>query len=104
MLLETLVYITEFPTPILGGFDSQFLELPEGGVGHGDAAPSEVFLGGRRNGNLAPHFIAVMNTTRDPEDLVRNGNERVSARPIQRRPLLLAAGSKEEAGGAPRRT
>ena len=28
-------------------------------------------------GNLAPHFIAVMNTDSDPEGLVRHGNERV---------------------------
>ncbi len=28
-LLETLVYLTEFPTPIMGKFDPQFLELPE---------------------------------------------------------------------------
>jgi glycyl-tRNA synthetase beta chain len=28
-------------------------------------------------GNLAPHFIAVMNTDADPEGLVRHGNERV---------------------------
>ncbi len=29
------------------------------------------------NGNLAPHFIAVMNTSADPEGLVQRGNERV---------------------------
>ena len=29
------------------------------------------------DGNLAPHFIAVMNTDADPEGLVRQGNERV---------------------------
>src|SRR5581483_10149671 len=28
-LLHTLVYITEFPTAILGSFDSQYLELPQ---------------------------------------------------------------------------
>ena len=28
-LLETLVYLTEYPTPITGSFDAQFLELPE---------------------------------------------------------------------------
>ena len=28
-LLETLVYLTECPTPITGSFDPQFLELPE---------------------------------------------------------------------------
>ena len=29
------------------------------------------------SGNLAPHFIAVMNTNADPDGLVRHGNERV---------------------------
>ena len=28
-LLETLVYLTEYPTPITGSFDPQFLDLPE---------------------------------------------------------------------------
>ena len=28
-------------------------------------------------GKLAPHFVAVMNTSGDPEGLVRHGNERV---------------------------
>jgi glycyl-tRNA synthetase beta chain len=76
-LLETLVYITEFPTPILGGFDSQYLKLP-----------SEVLVTVMRHhqkyisvedeaGTLAPHFIAVMNTDGDPDGLVRHGNERV---------------------------
>src|SRR5438132_6016856 len=30
-----------------------------------------------KQGNLATHFIAVMNTSDDPEGLVRRGNERV---------------------------
>ncbi|HYK17001.1 MAG TPA: glycine--tRNA ligase subunit beta [Bryobacteraceae bacterium] len=76
-LLHTLTYITEFPTPILGSFDPQYLELP-----------SEVLITVMRHhqkyfsvegsaGNLAPHFIAVMNTNADPDGLVRHGNERV---------------------------
>ena len=28
-LLHTLVYITEFPTPILGSFDPEYLKLPQ---------------------------------------------------------------------------
>jgi glycyl-tRNA synthetase beta chain len=77
-LLHTLVYITEFPTPILGSFDPSYLSLPQ-----------EVLVEVMRrhqkylsveehpNGKLAPHFIAVMNTDADPEGLVRHGNERV---------------------------
>jgi glycyl-tRNA synthetase beta chain len=76
-LLHTLVYITEFPTPILGSFDRTYLDLPQ-----------EVLITVMRHhqkylsvvdsdGKLAPHFIAVMNTNADPEGLVRHGNERV---------------------------
>ena len=31
-------------------------------------------------GKLAPHFVAVMNTSGDPEGLVKHGNERVLQR------------------------
>ena len=76
-LLHTLVYITEFPTPILGSFDPSYLSLPQ-----------EVLITVMRHhqkylsvedadGKLAPHFIAVMNTNADPDGLVRQGNERV---------------------------
>jgi glycyl-tRNA synthetase beta chain len=76
-LLHTLVYITEFPTPILGSFDRSYLTLP-----------AEVLVTVMRHhqkylsvedaeGNLEPHFIAVMNTNGDPDGLVRSGNERV---------------------------
>jgi glycyl-tRNA synthetase beta chain len=76
-LLHTLTYITEFPTPILGSFDPDLLKLPQ-----------EVLITVMRHhqkylslvnsdGNLAPHFIAVMNTNADPDGLVRQGNEKV---------------------------
>jgi glycyl-tRNA synthetase beta chain len=76
-LLQTLTYITEFPTPILGSFDPSYLDLPQ-----------EVLITVMRHhqkylsvedadGKLASHFIAVMNTDADPDGLVRQGNERV---------------------------
>jgi glycyl-tRNA synthetase beta chain len=77
-LIDTLTYITELPTPILGSFDRSYLSLPQ-----------EVLVEVMRhhqkylsveehpNGKLAPHFIAVMNTDADPDGLVRQGNERV---------------------------
>ncbi len=70
-LLETLVYLTECPTPILGEFDEQFLALPE-----------EVRITVMRHHQKyfsaeGRHFVAVMNTNADPEGLVRRGNERV---------------------------
>jgi glycyl-tRNA synthetase beta chain len=76
-LLHTLVYITEFPTAILGGFDSQYLELPPEVLTTVMRHHQKYFSVVDANGKLAPHFIAVMNTNADPDGLVRHGNERV---------------------------
>ncbi len=76
-LLQTLVYITEFPTAILGGFDSQYLELPQEVLVTVMRHHQKYFSVEDANGNLAPNFIAVMNTNADPDGLVRQGNERV---------------------------
>jgi glycyl-tRNA synthetase beta chain len=76
-LLHTLVYITEFPTAILGGFDSQYLELPQEVLITVMRHHQKYFSVQDSKGNLAPHFIAVMNTNADPEGLVRRGHERV---------------------------
>ncbi len=79
-LLHTLVYITEFPTPILGGFDEQYLALPSEVLVTVMRHHQKYFSVETADGKLAPHFIAVMNTSGDPEGLVRKGNERVLAR------------------------
>ena len=76
-LLHTLVYITEFPTPILGSFDRQYLELPQEVLVTVMRHHQKYFSVQDASGNLAPHFIAVMNTNADPDGLVRHGNERV---------------------------
>jgi glycyl-tRNA synthetase beta chain len=76
-LLDTLVYLTEFPTPILGRFDEQYLTLPEEVLVTVMRHHQKYFSVEDASGKLAPHFIAVMNTNADPEGLVRAGNERV---------------------------
>ena len=76
-LLDTLAYITEYPTPILGRFEDQFLELPEEVLVTVMRHHQKYFSVETAEGKLAPHFIAVMNTSGDPEGLVRSGNERV---------------------------
>ncbi len=76
-LLETLVYLTELPTPILGSFDPDYLSLPEEVLSTVMRAHQKYFSVKGEGGQLAPHFIAVMNTGADPEGLVRHGNERV---------------------------
>jgi len=77
-LLHTLVYITEFPTPILGSFEEQYLRLPREVLTTVMRHHQKYFsVESSATGDLAPHFIAVMNTSADPEGLVRHGNERV---------------------------
>jgi glycyl-tRNA synthetase beta chain len=76
-LIETLVYITEYPTAIRGGFDPKFLELPEEVLITVMRHHQKYFSVMDKDGKLAPEFVAVMNIDADPEGLVRHGNERV---------------------------
>jgi glycyl-tRNA synthetase beta chain len=76
-LLDTLVYLTEQPVPILGSFDARYLELPEEVLVTVMRHHQRYFSVAGPDGKLAPHFVAVMNTSADPDGLVRKGNERV---------------------------
>ncbi len=76
-LLNTLVYLTEYPTAIEGSFDQQFLSLPEEVLITVMKHHQRYFSVAGPDGKLAPRFIAVMNTKADPDGLVRKGNERV---------------------------
>jgi len=76
-LLETLVYITEYPTAITGNFDSQFLALPEEVLITVMRHHQKYFSVEDGHGNLAPKFVAVMNIPSDPQGFVQRGNERV---------------------------
>jgi glycyl-tRNA synthetase beta chain len=76
-LLETLVYLTEWPKPIVGNFDPQFLELPEEVLITVMRHHQKYFSVQDASGRLAPQFVAIMNTESDPEGFIRGGNERV---------------------------
>ncbi len=76
-LLETLVHITEYPTPLLGNFDPHYLTLPEEVLVTVMQHHQKYFSVEDENGRLAPQFIAVMNIADDADGLVRHGNERV---------------------------
>jgi glycyl-tRNA synthetase beta chain len=76
-LLRTLIYLTEFPTPLLGEFDPAFLALPEEVLitvmkGHQKYLSLE-----RADGTLAPYFIAVLDRDADTTGVIRHGHERV---------------------------
>ena len=76
-LLDTVVNLTEFPSAILGGFDPQFLVLPEEVLVTVMRDHQKYFAIEDADGKLLPHFLAVLNTDRDPQGLIRHGNERV---------------------------
>ncbi len=76
-LLNTLTYITERPAPVFGTFDREYLSLPAEVLVTVMRHHQKYFSVEDTEGRLAPHFIAVMNTSADPDGLVRLGNERV---------------------------
>ncbi|MFL6442916.1 MAG: glycine--tRNA ligase subunit beta [Candidatus Sulfotelmatobacter sp.] len=76
-LLETVINLTEFPSAILGAFDSQFLALPEEVLVTVMRDHQKYFAIQDASGKLLPHFLAVLNTDSDPQGLIRHGNQRV---------------------------
>jgi glycyl-tRNA synthetase beta chain len=76
-LLDTVVNLTEYPSVILGGFDPQFLALPEEVLVTVMRDHQKYFALEDESGKLLPYFLAVLNTDSDPQGLIRHGNERV---------------------------
>jgi glycyl-tRNA synthetase beta chain len=74
-LVETHVYLNEYPTAISGQFDPQFLALPEE-VLVTVMKHHQKYFAVDFNG-LRPQFVAIMNTSSDPDGFVKRGNERV---------------------------
>ena len=76
-LLDTVVNLTEYPSVLLGGFEPQFLALPEEVLVTVMRDHQKYFALEDANGKLLPHFLAVLNTEGDPHGYIRQGNERV---------------------------
>ena len=76
-LLNTLVNLTEWPTPITGSFDPEFLDLPKEVLITVMRVHQKYFSVESKDGQLQPQFVAVTNTDGDPEGLIRHGNETV---------------------------
>jgi len=92
-LVDTVTQLTEWPTVVRGGFEVEFLALPEEVLvtvmrDHQKYFAVERVKRDRREGNgeleaegsaLAPHFLAVLNVEVDERGLavIRHGNERV---------------------------
>jgi len=76
-LLDTVVNLTEFPSVVLGSFDPEFLALADEVLVTVMRDHQKYFALEDGNGKLLPHFLAVLNTSGDPDGLIRHGNERV---------------------------
>jgi glycyl-tRNA synthetase beta chain len=76
-LLDTVVNLTEFPSAVLGSFDPEFLALADEVLVTVMRDHQKYFALEDGNGKLLPHFLAVLNTSGDPDGLIRHGNERV---------------------------
>jgi glycyl-tRNA synthetase beta chain len=76
-LLNLVTYLNEFPSVIEGSFDPAFLDLPDEILVTVMRGHQKYFAVEKRGGELAPHFLAVINLAKDPKGLVRSGHERV---------------------------
>jgi glycyl-tRNA synthetase beta chain len=76
-LLKQVTYLNEYPTVIEGAFDAVFLGLPDEILITVMRDHQKYFAVEKRNGDLAPRFLAVINLAKDPKGLVRAGHERV---------------------------
>ncbi len=78
-LVETVTQLTEWPTVLLGGFEPEYLALPEEVLVTVMRDHQKYFAVEDAGGSLAPHFLAVLNTEVDAagEAVIRHGNERV---------------------------
>ena len=76
-LLNQVVYLNEYPSVILGGFDASFLDLPDEILITVMKDHQKYFAVAGKDGALAPHFLAVINLDRDRKGHVREGHQRV---------------------------
>ena len=76
-LRKLVTYLNEYPTVIQGDFDPAFLSLPDEILVTVMRDHQKYFAVEKRNGELAPHFLAVINLDKDSKGLIRAGHERV---------------------------
>jgi glycyl-tRNA synthetase beta chain len=76
-LLTLVTYLNEYPTVIQGSFDADFLSLPDEILVTVMRDHQKYFALEKRNGDLAPKFLAVINLAKDPKGLVQAGHEKV---------------------------
>jgi glycyl-tRNA synthetase beta chain len=78
-LVDKLTHLAEWPTVIAGGFEREYLALPEEVLVTVMRDHQGYFAVDDLHAKLAPYFLAVLNTEADAagEAVIRHGNERV---------------------------
>lgn len=78
-LVDTVTHLTEWPTVLLGGFEAEYLKLPEEVLVTVMRDHQKYFAVEDAQGKLAPYFLAVLNTrpAGRADEVIRHGNERV---------------------------
>jgi glycyl-tRNA synthetase beta chain len=78
-LVDKLTQLTEWPSVLMGGFEAEYLALPEEVLVTVMRDHQSYFAVEDKEGKLAPHFLAVLNTETDEAGMavIRHGNERV---------------------------
>ena len=77
MLYDEVAALVEWPVPMTGGFDEEFLRLPRECVISTLTGHQRYFPVADKNGELLPKFVFVSNLDSKDPDQVRGGNERV---------------------------
>src|ERR1700682_6041134 len=76
-LRKLVAYLNEYPSVIQGDFDPAFLSLPDEILVTVMRDHQKYFAVEKKNGELAPHFLAVINVAKDSKGIIRAGHERV---------------------------
>ncbi|HRU42301.1 MAG TPA: glycine--tRNA ligase subunit beta, partial [Candidatus Diapherotrites archaeon] len=76
-LLEEIVYLVEYPTALIGGFDAEYLKLPKEAVITPMKEHQRYFPVADSNKNLMNYFITVRNGDSRFLETVQEGNEKV---------------------------
>jgi len=78
-LVDTVTHLTEWPSVLLGSFETEYLTLPEEVLVTVMRDHQKYFAVEDAEGKLAPYFLTVLNT--EPSEqaaaIIRHGNERV---------------------------
>ena len=77
--LVEVINLSEYPTPMVGTFDEEFLKVPEEIIVDAMLMHQRYFPLYQQNGKLANKFVIISNGNPENEDIIVEGNERVVA-------------------------